>query len=614
MSARVPAICFASSAAKVSLNTTVPKESQGESGSLSHRQSRLPKQEPSPIFPVNPNLKNLKYHGDISLLKSKCCIFATMRRLLYIMLLLVATIGCTTDAEQTKMRSALDSINVRNRTGLPFSVSDVEPFVRYFNSHGTPQDRLLAYYLLGRAYYDQGEAPMSLQCYYDAIGCADTTSADCDYYTLSRCYAQVADLRYQQALPNNKEIREIAIHYSLLAKDTLAALSDYEQEANDYERSGKEDSAFFVIDSLINWYNSHGYRQDAAISSGRAFSILVGRKNYSLARRYMQAYEEGSGFFDEEGKIEPGREIYYYYKALLLMNENKLDSAEFFLRRELCDADDYNNQNASSQGLALLFKMRQIPDSAMKYALYSYAMNDSVYAQMTTKEIEQIQSLYDYTRYQKETRRHAEQEAEERQQKGIIILILCLISILSYLVIRKLNIKRKEENKKYKEGLAMIAHQQAEVMLLRQHELDYEQLIADKEKQIEIQKKELGKYRKATSNAEKDLQKSENYQYLMKLAVKGQIPTDGEWQQIYMLIIEYFPGFNDFITSRRYQLNMKEYHTCILFRLHLKSQDISHILSVSPAYISKISTEIMQKLFNEKGSAKHLIEKLNDIS
>ena len=42
-----------------------------------------------------------------------------------------------------------------------------------------------AYYLLGRAYHEHGEAPMALQCYHDAIDCADTTAADCDYAQLA---------------------------------------------------------------------------------------------------------------------------------------------------------------------------------------------------------------------------------------------------------------------------------------------------------------------------------------------------------------------------------------------------------------------------------------------
>ncbi|MBQ3698984.1 MAG: hypothetical protein II886_03650, partial [Prevotella sp.] len=86
----------------------------------------------------------------------------------FIILWILLLIGCTTERQRTAMRQGLDSINVRNRTDRPFTVRDVEPYVRFFDDHGTPNDRLLAHYLLGRAYYEHGEAPMALQCYHDA--------------------------------------------------------------------------------------------------------------------------------------------------------------------------------------------------------------------------------------------------------------------------------------------------------------------------------------------------------------------------------------------------------------------------------------------------------------
>ena len=60
--------------------------------------------------------------------------------------------------------------------------------------------RLLAHYLLGRAYHDHGEAPMALQCYQDALDCADTLSTDCDYPQLARVYGQMAQIFYEQGL------------------------------------------------------------------------------------------------------------------------------------------------------------------------------------------------------------------------------------------------------------------------------------------------------------------------------------------------------------------------------------------------------------------------------
>ena len=66
-----------------------------------------------------------------------------MKQLLAIFVLLLAITCCTGEADKTWMRSCLDSINQHNRNDLPFTVQDVQPFVHFFDSHGTPNDRLL---------------------------------------------------------------------------------------------------------------------------------------------------------------------------------------------------------------------------------------------------------------------------------------------------------------------------------------------------------------------------------------------------------------------------------------------------------------------------------------
>ena len=63
--------------------------------------------------------------------------------------------------------------------------------VDYYDHHGTANERMRAYYLLGCVDRDLGEAPQALECYHDAVDCADTTAQDCDYKLLSRVYGQM---------------------------------------------------------------------------------------------------------------------------------------------------------------------------------------------------------------------------------------------------------------------------------------------------------------------------------------------------------------------------------------------------------------------------------------
>ena len=88
-----------------------------------------------------------------------------------------------------RMQYLLQRTNAQNKTNVKFTSDSIaKELASHFDSHGTTNEQVLAHYLLGRAYSDMEEAPTALQAYYDAIGCADTTKADCDFVTLKGIY------------------------------------------------------------------------------------------------------------------------------------------------------------------------------------------------------------------------------------------------------------------------------------------------------------------------------------------------------------------------------------------------------------------------------------------
>lgn len=56
------------------------------------------------------------------------------------------------------MQYRLHRTNALNKLDTLFhSTNETQQFVNYFDTHGTPNEQMLAHYLLGRAYYDTGE-------------------------------------------------------------------------------------------------------------------------------------------------------------------------------------------------------------------------------------------------------------------------------------------------------------------------------------------------------------------------------------------------------------------------------------------------------------------------
>ena len=529
--------------------------------------------------------------------------------------------------------------NAYNKLDTIFrSTDEAQAIADYFEDNGTPNEQMLAYYLLGRAYYDLHEAPLVLHYFQKACECADTTDTDCNYRQLSRVYGQMGYLfYYQNLMEKSLQCDDKSIEYGLKGKDTLNAILSMPGKSASYDMLSNKDSAIYIAEQASALAHLHGYEDISAAILGGIIRDLVEKGELIKAKQYMDQYELGSGYFDKQGNIEKGRETYYYSKGLWYLYSNHLDSAEFFFRKELRDGKDFNNQNAGSRGLALLFQKTHNPDSAAKYALYSYAMNDSVYAQMATDKVEQMQALYDYSRHQEIAQQERDKRERIEKENGTIWNIcigLLLLVILSIYFIRREKKKRQEEHAKYNKSVANLAKVQTELNRLRSHReefadvaSDIEQmrahehelnvLIEEKEKEVEQLLFEIDSYKeryKEQSICVEDILKSSSvFESIQKKADRGEMLTEGEWHELNKLVIDTLPDFYSFISSKKHKLNNNEFKICILRRLDFAPKTIAYMLNLSPSSVTKIRNNMSKKLFGEEVNSKEFDKLLKNL-
>lgn len=541
-----------------------------------------------------------------------------MKHLLSVIIMLLALTCCTTEADRIHMRAGLDSINMRNRNDQPFTVADVEPYVQFFDDHGTPNDRMLAHYLMGRAYHDHGEAPMALQCYQDAINCADTTSAICDYAQLARVYGQMANVFYYQGLYQEQLQKTIiSVKYAWMGRDTLLAIRNNEQKFLAFNGLGMMDSAIMVIEHVSEDYNRYGKNVNSAISLGLAIKPLIDKGDFQKAKPYIEKYELLSGRFDSNGNIEAGREYYYKSKGLYYLHTNVLDSAEYYFRKEMREGRDFNNQNAAATGLSELYQRLCKPDSVAKYSLYAYAMSDSLYSQRTTKEVERMQAMYDYTRHQKIAMQEKERASKEKAKRQFGIVMLLLFAIVASFIIYKMYVEKKKKQAQYIRNLEELEQTQSEVLQLRAHAEEFEELIAIKEKLLEEQNEKLQEQRKKSlqdhAATDKHIKESDIYQCLQKKQF-GQKLTVQELRDCRKLVLEALPEFNNQLLSKQYKISVKDFNVCMLFRLGFRSKEISNMLDITQGRVSQICSKLLRDVFKkDQGGAVELIEILCEL-
>ena len=544
--------------------------------------------------------------------------------------LLAVLFGCTTEAERGQMRAGLDSINVLNRTDQPFTPDDVRPYVDFFDkeakafftllsSDSIHNDQLLAHYLLGRAYHEKGDAPMALESYQHAIDYADTTAmTDKDFAQLSRVYAQMADIFYQQNLMQDYlESIDRSVDYAWRAKDTIVALNEYVYKVVAYDRMMLYDSVVAVFDKVFNMLNTYYGEETAARYCAYPINAFIVLNKTEKAKSFLETYENKSGYFDANGNIDQGREIYYYYKGLYYMKVQKFDSAEHFFRRELNVGKNYNDQNAASRGLSLLYYQTHQPDSAAKYAIYAYAMNDSVYAQMATQEVEQAQAMYDYSRHQQKAQ-HEKERADRTSAKlrlfSFLFVVFALLSTGLLLFWRK---KRRAAIRLYQEKKEELSKARADLARLQSNRITIDQVISEKEESIvrlqsEVENLKLD-YRQVVASERQRNKENATYKKIQKNANSGQKLNSEEWKEIEQFMQEQQPEFCKFLSNSHIPFDDMGRHVCILLRLHFSIKSTGALLGVSGPRVSQISEVILNDLFGMNGSGKDLSLQLSKI-
>ena len=322
-----------------------------------------------------------------------------------------------------RMRRLLLLTNAQNKCDTVFRSDSIQKLlVNYYANHGIANEKMLAYYLLGRARYDIGEIPAALESFQDAASCADTLSSDCDYRLLSRVHGQTARLFLEQEAPNNAlaEINKVD-KYARLSGDTLMWLVNITQKASAYQELDKPDSVFQINNTLSDIYARLGYTNYAASTLFSSLPFLLEQKDYPKASLILDKYEKESGLFDSLGNIADGLEIYYYYKGIFLQKTGKLKEAEDMFRKELSSAKDWRNKSAALRGLSMVFGQTGNTDSLKLYADKSFQARDSLYRTNLTKDIIRTQAIYDYTHFRlqaEKERHHALASTYDKRNKG----------------------------------------------------------------------------------------------------------------------------------------------------------------------------------------------------
>ena len=512
-------------------------------------------------------------------------------------------------SRRQEMRCRLLRLNAINKLDTVFTAAhsaQAQSLADYFDRHGTPNEQMLAHYILGRTYADQGETPRAVDCYLDAVAKADTTSADCDYAALGRVYSQMASLFHQQLLLSNEvQASQQAIRCFLCAKDTFLAIYHQGMIAGNYILMNKRDSAEILLRETMRQYRAHGYEQEALQFSTSLMYLYVNQpERRTELKQLIDEFDSGSALFNEHRELPPSKRQFYYYKGKYYEGINRLDSAEYYYRKIYRPDMAFTSQNDMYKGLLCVFRKRCLSDSIAKYAdLYCMATDSSV-IRHDQKQTAQLAASYDYHYYK--------EQSLENENKALwasiafavtLLLLIAVIVSVAYIVkrFRKVQVRLRRIHLDREEELLQL-HQQEKEQLQR----DYYQRQEQARKEYEHRLAQLQSRQAEELTASKRKEKSRQY-FTHEVVLRSvriandphQSLTEKAFDDLLTVTYEHFPLMQqEFEQNEAMTPQMKR--VCILSILNVHVDDIGRLLKVSPQRITNLRAELSLILFNKK--------------
>ena len=349
--------------------------------------------------------------------------------------------------QSLQMRHLLLRSNAQNKAYVDFTSDSIGCLlVDYYTAHGTPNERMLAHYIKGCAYRDMGDQPASLRCYNDAVAAADTSGADCNFYQLSIIHEQIAKIFNDRAMPDNAlQAYEYAERYAQKIQDSIGIFTIWGNKSNALITKGEIKEALRIKETVAEEFRTMGYPQYAAQVMGPCIKWYARQGEFDKAKAAMDDYEAHSGFFMDNGDIEPGREDYYHIKGTYYLEKGQLDSAALFFQKLQAKGKTTNDRYLASWGLSQLYKKTGESDSVAKYAFLNSVQNDSIYNERTAQNLLNAQAMYNYARH-RENALHKELETKDMEisRRNWIIAGVLLLSIIVFFWRRQIRLKKSE--------------------------------------------------------------------------------------------------------------------------------------------------------------------------
>lgn len=407
--------------------------------------------------------------------------------------------------------------------------------------------------------------------------------------------------------------------YAYLVKDTLNAIINYQNQGEVYSYLGNKDSIIAINLRAAKLFKQYGNDYAAAIAFGCNGDLYIEKKDTLRAKEafktyFSTGYKGNSNYDDSEAYILCLKGEYYMFAS-------QYDSAYYVLKKSLKLSKSYGNKSLSTRLLAQFYERNNQPTLAMRFSLLSSDYNDSCFIETRKSQLQQMQSMYDYSRNQ-EIARLALQKAEQRTKINYLIAFACIILILflTYVYRKNLSLRKKRilaTQMLYDDTLLKLKRAEKDLYLLEaENDKKLSRVIKEKENSINQLKEEIKEIREKfsqslLSDTDLLLMESSIYKKLKYIEVHPKEKMRNEdWKTLEQTIENLVPSF---IPVLKNQLNDTDYYICLLVRLGFSTSFIANLLGLSASAISSNRKRMLIKICNKSGKPKDFDDFINKL-
>ena len=522
-----------------------------------------------------------------------------------------------------RMKYQLLKLQAQNKTFVDFTTDSIaKDLVKYYDRNGNANEKMMSHYLLGCVYRDLGEAPKAVDCYLEAISKADTTKSDCDFYTLSAVYAQLAATFHKQLLPTYElEARNKAIYYAEKAGKPYYMIYSIERSVGSYLLLNKKDSVENILKKALGLYEDYNYQEDALRVSSLLIYLYSDKKGKeSEVKKMIDKYDNYYKLFTSNHELPPSFRLYYYYKGKYYDGLEMLDSAEYYYRKSFYPQMPFTSKDSMYKGLLSVFSKRHQADSIVKYSRLYCEVNDSSIAKKDQDITAQMAAIYNYNRYQKQA---YENEAKANNLRLLLVMI-CFICVVTAIILwnkyKKAKVKKQQELFDIKtEYINAINEYNNNLHTLQLIDASHQEEIVSIQKENEILKSkiEVLKHKEVIQeqvNKSKELKDTDIAKRIAYLINHPTVcMTETEWEKLADTASIYFPELLHDL-NKTPKISQQEMRTCILLCFSLRESDIALLLNTSSQRITNAKSTLNMKLFGDNSARtlyKNLTSKYN---